>query len=566
MELTVNDVKKEFQVFSHGLLKVMFVGGRAFYLWMTSLTVVVLLGTVAYLTQLIQGMQVTNMRDQVSWGFYISNFTFLVGVAAAAVLLVIPAYLYHFKSIKRIVAFGELLAVTAVIMAMLFVLVDIGRPDRIWHMVVGLGTLNFPSSILAWDVLVLNGYLSLNLAITCYIGSCTYFGLEPNKRIVIPLILLSIPWTVGIHTVTAYLYNGLPARPFWNASILAPRFLASAFCAGPALMIVVFQVLRRVMDFKVRDRAIMKLAEIVAYAMAVNLLLMFAEIFKEYYSDTTHIAQMKYLLQGLHGHNRLVPWIWVAMFFNLIGFILFLLPKTRSNFLTLNIGCVLIFVGIWIEKGMGLIVPGFIPGTLHEIYEYMPSTREVLVGLGIWAFGCLLYTLAVRAVVALDSGMLRHPEAPPMVADRDEEGPVARDIMTRDVVTVTPQTNVSEVRHIMISRGLSGFPVVDAAGRVIGVISESDIIFSEIHQEPHLVDMLVNVIHPSDRAKNAPGETVAEIMTCPAITTGEDATLRDLSQLLLDKRIKRVIIVDAEERPAGLVSRIDLVTAFDRSH
>jgi len=566
MESTISDVKNEFREFFNGLFEVMFVGGKSFYLWMISLTIVVLLGGLAYLSQLTQGMVVTNMRDQVSWGFYISNFTFLVGVAAAAVLLVIPAYLYNFNSIKRIVAFGELLAVTAVIMAMLFVLVDLGRPDRIWHMIIGLGKLNFPSSILAWDVLVLNGYLLINLAITCYIGSCTYLGMEPNKRIVIPLILLSIPWAVGIHTVTAYLYNGLPARSFWNASILAPRFLASAFCAGPALMIVVFQVLRRVMDFKVRDRAILKLAEIIVYAMAINLLLMFAEIFKEYYSDTKHLVQMKYLIQGLHGHNQLVPWIWTAMTFNVVGFFLFLLPKTRKNFLTLNIGCILIFVGVWIEKGMGLIVPGFIPDTLHEIYEYLPSSQEVMVGLGIWAFGCLIYTLAVRAVVALDSGRLRHPEAPPIVEERGEEGPIAKDIMARDVVTVTPQTKVNEVRHLMITRGLSGFPVVDLENRVIGVVSESDIIFSEIHQGPQLVDTLVNVIQPSEQAQKAPGETVSEIMTCPAITTREEATLKELSKILLDKKIKRVVIVDRENHPVGLVSRIDLVKAFDGGH
>jgi molybdopterin-containing oxidoreductase family membrane subunit len=275
---------------------------------------------------------------------------------------------------------------------------------------------------------------------------------------------------------------------------------------------------------------------------------------------------MKYLIQGLHGHNQLVSWIWTAMAFNVIGFFLFLLPKTRKNFLTLNIGCVLIFVGIWIEKGMGLIVPGFIPDTLHEIYEYMPSSQEVMVGLGIWAFGCLLYTLAVRAVVALDSGKLRHPEAPQIVEEREGDEVAARDIMIRNVVTVTPGTRISEVRQMMITRGLSGFPVVDTENKVIGVVSESDIIFSEIHQEPHLVDMLVNVIQPSDQARKTSGETVSEIMTCPAITAQEDASIRDLSQLLLDKKIKRVIIVDREERPAGLVSRIDLVKAFDSSY
>jgi molybdopterin-containing oxidoreductase family membrane subunit len=360
------------------------------------------------------------MTDQVSWGFYISNFTFLVGVAAAAVLLVIPAYLYHFQSIKKIVAFGELPAVTAPCMAMLFVLVDLGRPDRFWHILPGLGTMNFPSSILAWDILALNGYLLLNLTISCYIGGCTYFGKEPDTRLVIPLILLSIPWAIGIHTVTAYLYNGLPARPFWNASILAPRFLASAFCAGPALMIIIFQVLRKTMNFKVQDQAIFKLAEIIAYAMAINLFLMCAELFKEYYSGTVHLAPMQYLYEGLHDHRGLVPWIWTATAFNLVGFVLFLLPATRQRFFTLNVACLLVFVGIWIEKGMGLIVPGFIPDTLHDIYEYAPTLREIITGLGIWAFGCLLYTLAVRMVIALDTGRLRHLGAPAPVPPRED--------------------------------------------------------------------------------------------------------------------------------------------------
>lgn len=564
MELAIEERKSELRNFLEGLFEVLFSGGRAFYAWMIGLTGLVLLGFSTYIRQLLQGMTITHMTDQVSWGFYISNFTFLVGVAAAAVLLVIPAYLYHFKAIKKIVAFGELLAVTAVIMAILFVLVDVGRPDRLWHLLPLLGKMNFPSSVLAWDILVLNGYLLINLTVASYIGGCTYFGREPDKRIVIPLILLSIPWAIGIHTVTAFLYNGLPARPFWNASILAPRFLASAFCAGPALMIVIFQVLRRVMDFQVRDRAIFKLAEIIAYAMAINLFLMFAEIFKEYYSNTAHLAPMQYLYQGLHGHNRLTPWIWTAMVFNTLGFLLFLLPRTRERFLTLNIGCGLIFIGIWIEKGMGLIVPGFIPDTLHDIYEYMPSSAEVMIGLGIWAFGGMLYTLAVRMVIALDTGRLRHPGAPPLVLESEEEGPLARDIMSRAVRSITPSTPVEEVRRLMSATGISGFPVVDEQNRVLGVVSESDIIFHEIHPQPQLVAKLKQLILPGTDESQGPGGTAADIMSAPAITARDDAPLRELSQELLEKKIKRLIIVDAGQRPVGVVSRIDIVKTFER--
>jgi molybdopterin-containing oxidoreductase family membrane subunit len=515
------DFMGEIRTFAYGILEVMFNGGKAFYAWMSSLTVLVIVGFIAYINQSSAGLVVTNMRDQVSWGFYISNFTFLVGVAAAAVLLVIPAYLYNFKAIKKIVAFGELMAVTAVMMAIMFIFVDLGRPDRFWHMIPGLGRLNFPDSILAWDMIVLNGYLAINLMISIYIGCRTYFGKEPSKRFVIPLILLSIPWAVGLHTVTAFVYNGMAARPFWNASILAPRFLASAFCSGPALMIIIFQILRRVMNFEIRDRAIFKLAEIIAYAMAINLFLLLAELFKEYYSDTVHLAPMKYLYQGLHGHDNLVPWIWTATVFNIIAFLLFLTPRTRENFKTLNIGCVLIFIGIWIEKGMGLIIPGFIPDTLGEIYEYMPSMKEVLISVGIWAFGAMIYTMFVRVVIALDTGRLRHPGAPAISLD-DDKGTVAGDIMTRDVVTVGPDATVEEISRILSTNRISGVPVVNDENRVVGVVSESDIIFSEIHKEPWLVKRLKNVLTLETQSKiEEGGETAEELMTSPPVTAGE---------------------------------------------
>ncbi len=556
---TIGEIRDAFK----GLLEVMFVGGKSFYVWMTFLSTLMLIGFAAYLSQTIEGLVITNMREQVSWGFYISNFTFLVGVAAAAVLLVIPAYLYHFKAIKKIVAFGELLAVTAVVMALLFVFVDLGRPDRLWHMIPGLGTLNFPSSVLAWDMLVLNGYLLLNLIIATYIGFNTYFGKEPNQRIVIPLILLSIPWAIGVHTATAFVYNGMSARPFWSASILAPRFLASAFCSGPALMIIIFQILRKVANFKIRNRAIFKLAEIITYAMAINLFLMFAEIFKEYYTNTIHLAPMAYLYGGLHGHNNLVPWIWTAMVFNTIGFFLFLVPKTRRNFITLNIGCVLIFVGIWIEKGMGLIIPGFIPDALGEIYEYFPSVKEVMIAVSIWAFGALIYTFFVRTTIALETGRLRHPGAAPILLE-EEEGLVARDIMTRKVITVSPETTVEEISKRLVAKGITGVPVVDEKNRVTGVVSESDIIFAEIHQEPHLVDRLKKVVLPeTHEMEGVPGTTASEIMTSPPITAPEETPLIELIEMTTEKKIKRIFIVDKEGHPVGVVSKIDLVKALE---
>ncbi len=560
----MNKVMGDSIYFLRGLSGVMFKGGRAFYVWMSLLTFLILSGAGAYIYQMREGLVVTNMRDQVSWGFYISNFTFLVGVAAAAVLLIIPAYLYSFKPIKRIVVFGELLAVSAILAALLFIFSDFGRPERFWHAIPVFGSPNFPKSILAWDMLVLNGYLALNLFISVYIGYHSYFGKEADRRIVIPFILLSIPWAVGVHTVTAFVYNGLSARPFWNASILAPRFLASAFCSGPALMIIIFQVLRRLTDFKIQNKAIFKLAEIIAYAMAINLFLMFAEIYKEYYSNTIHLSPMKYLYVGLHGHSKFVPWIWTAMAFNSIGFLLFLLPRTRSNLMGLNTGCLLIFSGIWIEKGMGLVIPGFIPDALGEIYEYMPSLTEVMVSIGIWGFGAMAYTLLVRAAIAVDTGRLRHPGAPP-ITHVEEEGPLAKDIMSRGVIAVTPETTVEEISKILVSNRISGVPVVDNGNIVIGVVSESDIIFKEIHHEPFLIERLGDIILPqTHKKKEGVGGAASEIMTSPAITAAENTPMRELIHIITERKIKRIIIVDREGHPVGIVSRIDIVKALEK--
>jgi len=389
------------------VLKQVSIGNKKYYAWVCFLASLILIGVFSYIKQLNDGLIVTAMRDQVSWGFYISNFTYIVGIAAAAVLLVVPAYLYHFKPIKEIVLFGELLAVSAITMCILFVVVDLGRVDRFWHVLPMLGTINFPSSLLAWDIMVLNGYLIINLFISFYVLYKMAHSREYSIELIKPLIILSIPWAVSIHTVTAFLFNGLSSRPFWNASILAPRFLASAFCSGPALMMIIFQLIRKYSKIEIDNKAIFKIAELVAYAMGINLFLLAAEFFKEFYSGSVHLAPMEYLYFGLHGHTALVPWMWTAMIFNIVAFFLFLRPQTRENFFTLNLACVLIIIGVYIEKGMGLSIPGFVPGTLGEIYEYGPSLIEKAVTVGIWATGALIYTLLLKFAIPVYTGELR---------------------------------------------------------------------------------------------------------------------------------------------------------------
>jgi Ni/Fe-hydrogenase subunit HybB-like protein len=385
-------------------------GSKLYYAWCFSLLAIIIAGFLFYMRQHDAGLIATNMNDQVSWGLYIANFTYLVGAAAAAVLLVVPSYVYHFKPIKEIVVLGELFAASSVMMAVLFVMVDLGRLDRFWHMLPLIGSMNFPESLLAWDVIALNGYLILNIFIPVYLLVKFYYRKKPNWKFILPFILLSVPWAVGIHTVTAFLYNGLPARPFWNASILAPRFLASAFCSGPSIIILIFQIIRKVSDVKLEDEALFKVAELIAYAMFLNLFLLGSEFFKEYYSHTVHMAPVEYLFQGLHGHNLLVPWIWAAMTMNVIAFIIFLVPQTRKRLTTLNLGCIFIIIGVWIEKGPGFVIPGFVPDPLGEIFEYIPNLLELMVSFGIWALGLLVFTLLMKVAIPIETGEFTHTE------------------------------------------------------------------------------------------------------------------------------------------------------------
>jgi len=409
-----------FSQFVSGSVRLVTRGNRAYWAWLAFLAVLIVSGGLAYANQVTVGLSTSAMRDQVSWGYYIGNFTFLVGVAAAAVVLVIPAYIYDWKPIREIVIYGELLAISAIVMCLLFVLVDIGRPDRFWHLLPPAGHLNFPESILAWDVLVLNIYFVINVVVATHILYRAYHGRHYDRRVVVPLVLLSIPMAVGIHTVTAFLFNGLAARPYWNSSILAPQFLASAFCSGPAILLVALQLLRRFTRFEIKDEAIWKIAELMAYAMFLNLFLHGAEAFKEYYSDTEHLLYTRYWFQGIGEHRTLVPYAWTAVALNVGAFLVFIMPAARRNPVTLNLGCFATYAGCYIDKGMGLIIPGLTPDTLGEIYVYFPTTTEFRVAAGVFAIGFLVFTLMLKVAVPISLGefmFVRRREAGALIAD-----------------------------------------------------------------------------------------------------------------------------------------------------
>jgi len=379
------------------MLELALKGTKRYYGWMTFLVVIIGIGFLIYLKQLDFGLGITGMSRDVSWGFYIANFTFLVGVAAGGVMVVLPYYLHDYKAFGRVTILGEFLAIASVVMCLLFIIVDLGQPMRIFNVWI------YPTfhSVLFWDTIVLNGYLFLNLIIGWNVLEAERNNVHYQAWLK-PLIYLSIPWAVSIHTVTAYLFCGLPGRGFWLTAILAPRFLASAFAAGPSLLILLCLIIRRVTNFDPGREQIQSLAKIVAYAICINVFFFLCEVFVVFYSNIPeHMDHLKYLFVGLHGKTAYVPWMWASFSLMAVGIILTVTPITRKNEGVLAVACTVIFLGTWIDKGLGMIAGGFTPSPLHHVNEYIPTLPEIIIALAVWATGFFILTVLFKIAVGV---------------------------------------------------------------------------------------------------------------------------------------------------------------------
>ncbi len=372
-------------------------GSNKYWGWIAVLLAFMAVGALSYVRQYNYGLGLTGMSRDVSWGLYIAQFTFLVGVAASGVMVVLPYYLHNYKTFGKLTILGEFLAVAAVSMCLLFIMADLGQPLRALNVLLH----PTPNSILFWDMIVLNVYLFLNIFVGWVVLTAEKKEVAPPKWIK-PFIYISIPWAVSIHTVTAFLYAGLPGRHFWLTAILAPRFLASAFAAGPALLILLCLILKRVTKFDAGQEAIQKLVTIVTYAALINVFFVLLEFFTAYYSNIPgHMHTLDYLFFGLHGQAQLVPWMRVSTIFGIVAIVMLLVPATRRREDTLGIACVLLFISLWIDKGIGLVIGGFVPSPLEEITAYHPSFNEIMVTLGIWATGFFILTVLYKIALGV---------------------------------------------------------------------------------------------------------------------------------------------------------------------
>ena len=372
-------------------------GSQRYWGWLIFLLVLMGIGAGCYLYQFKEGLRITGMSRDVSWGFYISQFTYLVGVAASGVMVVLPYYLHDYKAFGRITILGEFLAVSAVTMCLLFIFVDLGYPTRIMNVIM----YPTPNSILFWDMIVLNGYLVLNILVGWNVLAAERKGIH-YQGWVKTLVYISIPWAFSIHTVTAFLYAGLPGRHFWLTAIMAARFLASAFASGPSLLILVCLIVRKVTRFDPGKEQIRTLGSIVAYAMILNVFFLVLEVFTAFYSQIPgHEHTFLYLFAGLEGHGRLVPWMWTSVGLAFLALLLLIIPATRRKEDTLAVGCAAVFISTWIDKGLGLVIGGFIPNPMEHVTEYWPTTPEVLITIGVWATGFFVMTILFKIATSI---------------------------------------------------------------------------------------------------------------------------------------------------------------------
>ncbi|MGD9138273.1 MAG: polysulfide reductase NrfD [Desulfobacterales bacterium] len=379
------------------MLELALKGNRYYWAWLAFLLCVIAAGSAAYLIQFNLGLAVTGLSRDVSWGFYIAQLTFLVGVAASAVMVVLPYYLHNYETFGRITILGEFTAVASVCMCGLFLFVDIGQPMR------ALNVFLYPSpkSVVFWDALVLNGYLLLNIIVGWNVLEAERNGVN-SQAWVKPLIYLSIPWAFAIHTVTAFLYCGMSGRGFWMTAIMAPRFLASAFSSGPAFLIVLCYIIRKASTFDPGKEAIQALAKIATYGLLANLFFLGCEVFVVFYSGIPeHKVHFQYLYVGLEGHDALVPWMWTALLLMIVAAVLLVNPTTRQTDRILIVACIALFTGTWIDKGLGLIPGGFIPTPLHKAVDYTPTLVELAISFGIYSIGALVLTILFKIAVGV---------------------------------------------------------------------------------------------------------------------------------------------------------------------
>ncbi|HUK99520.1 MAG TPA: NrfD/PsrC family molybdoenzyme membrane anchor subunit [Nitrospirota bacterium] len=380
------------------MLEAAMTGSRRYWTWISFLLVIIAIGFISWLRELHLGSgMTTGLSRDVTWGLHVGQLTFFVGVAASAVMVTLPYYLHDYKAFGKVTILGEFLAVSAVIISMLSVFAIMGQPTRIWNVLLH----PTPHSIIFWDLIVLSVYLSLNILCGWTVLGAERKGVPPRAWIK-PFILFAIIWAPLIHTVTAFIFAGLPGRHHWLTSLQAAHFLSTAFAAGPSLLIILSIVMKKVSRFDPGSIAIQTLAKIATYALIIHIFFIGLEFFTAFYSGIPgSMRPLEYLYTGLEGHSELVFVMWTSSMLAAVALVLLLIPNSRKNEKTLLMAALAVFFSIWLDKGFCFVVSGFIPNPFERVTGYWPALNEFFVAAGCWGIGFLVLTILYKIVIAV---------------------------------------------------------------------------------------------------------------------------------------------------------------------
>ncbi len=248
-------------------------------------------------------------------------------------MLILPAYVYKDKDLHEVVIIGECVAVGALVMCLLFITVDYGRaPQGVaydpGHRPVQLAFIHSRLGCAGTERLSCAKHYGASLYSVLQLPWSKTGGME-IPALCFPVHRLGCFHSHG-HSLSSF--QGLPARPFWNNPLLGPRFLASAFAAGPAVIMMVLIAIKERTNYPIDSAIFFKLKRIIVVAAVINLVMLFSEVFKEFYTFTHHSLSAQYLFFGLEGHDSLVPWIWTAIALEYSGHASFCLCPDQDQF------------------------------------------------------------------------------------------------------------------------------------------------------------------------------------------------------------------------------------------
>src|SRR5215204_4920888 len=397
--------------------------GKRGMIWTAGLILLCLIGAFAYYRQLKYGLIVTHMRDYVSWGIYISNFVFFVAISLVGSLITAILRLANVHWSTPLTRIAEIIAVSAIVLASLIIIVDMGRPERFYHLFL-YARLQSP---IMWDVIVIGTYFFISLLLlyfpllpdikimlnnkagspnalnklyrflgSFWQGTAAQFKIS-NKAINI-LCITIIPVAFCIHTVTSWLF-ATTYRPGWDSTNFGAYFISGAFLVGAGGVVVAMYVFRRYyhlekyiteMHFEKMGRVVVLLALLYLY-FNINEYLIPA--FKMKKPEESHLTN---LFAG-----EFAPVFWFAILVGMIIPIVILLFKKGRKPLPMFIVGIMVVIGAWFKRYL-IVTPTllhpFLP--MHDApetyYHYFPSWEEWAIAIGSLAGALLVITFFVR--------------------------------------------------------------------------------------------------------------------------------------------------------------------------